>query len=636
MSLTYSSFFYNIFLEGISPKEKIQKYKIDNPFLIQFILRYGEEIDWNKVKQTIDINSQVQRDLIPQFRSRLNSESHPKTVLYSGENMNINKEIELVRQAHPEHYDAISKIIQEKGKEEVKKYLVDIINKDKKSVLQIWLRRIDENVNDPIKQYLILKPIFDSTDSSKKKTPKPYIWMAVRDYLKNIEDSPYKLNNLMKSYESTLSNVLLHTERFKSIKSGNLKWIKIPGEKEDRENFESNVETLMGLSCNIWCISGKTMATHHLKNDGSFYLLLDVENKKPNALMAIRMKGDKIEEIRGELDAQKFDPVEMEAHLVKLTEEEENLNKYDVWEWINDERESRNLDKIIIPEISNFKEKVINAIRYELLKKRELDDVDQMKFSFLSDPEKENESLNFIIDKMITQLQFSERSPAMGVYIGDVRDVAEAFDDQGIKSYIKNIDGSSSVEVYGTQDFSIDTGNKIMNDFTLSRVIEEIKDNIDFEDEKNAKTVSIINKILSNGYGEDEPYGFLDDLNSEINLRRIDDDIQQLYDDVGYAFTEGVRRGIEQKINDMCNEHLRENFTILSGKYFEEIKYMIPLSLEELISIIQRNDEETLMYELDDIIKSDFKDNYTELDLDSAYYNYDFDMEAAQESYGNI
>jgi hypothetical protein len=137
--------FYSLFLEGISPKDKIRKYKIDDPFMIQFILRYGDEIEWNKIKTSDDIQNEISKTLLPDIIQRLRNKNHPKTVLYSGDNINVDKEVNLVRQAHPEHYENIVRIRKEKGDDAIKEYITDIINRDKNSVLSIWWSRINEN-----------------------------------------------------------------------------------------------------------------------------------------------------------------------------------------------------------------------------------------------------------------------------------------------------------------------------------------------------------------------------------------------------------------------------------------------------------------------------------------------------------
>jgi hypothetical protein len=626
--------FYSLFLEGISPKDKIRKYKIDDPFMIQFILRYGDEIEWKDIKTSEDIENEISKNLLPNILKRLRDKNHPKTVLYSGDNIDVDKEVNLVRQAHPEHYENIIRIRKEKGDDAIKEYITDIINRDKNSVLWIWWSRINENLKNPVQKYLTLKPIFDSTDSSKKKTPKPYIWSAVRNFLKSIESNPYDLRSLTKIYELTLSEQLSNVERFKRIPTGDLIWIKIPGKREDPKNFDSNVETLMGLSCNIWCISGKTMANTYLSGDGSFYLLLDIKNKKPTALMAVRMRGDKVEEIRGELEEQRFDPVEMEQGLLDLTKEE-NLDQYQVWEWINEERKNRKLEVKIPKEIQDFKNTVKENILEILIAKENLEDRNQLTFDFFQANEM-YEQLEYFADQILDILTFSEKRPEMGILIGDLNDVKEEFDDDGISSYLRTVDYGSDISVYDT-DVSEDQGNEIMlTRYDLNNVVEEIKSNIDFSDESNTEIVQIINDLLESGaYSNEQPYSFLSALNEAIDLKDIDYDIERMYEFVVYAYQDGIRIGIVDKIYSDLLDHLKDNFSIISGKYLDEFIFSVPVDIEDLKNIITFNSNDEILDILKDTLLDTFKEDYSEFDTDSAHNNYDFDLESAKESYRN-
>lgn len=626
--------FYSLFLEGISPKDKIRKYKIDDPFMIQFILRYGDEIEWNNIKTSEDIQNEISKTLLPNILKRLRDKNHPKTILYSGDNINVDKEVNLVRQAHPEHYENIVRIRKEKGDDAIKEYITEIVNKDKNSVLSIWWSKINENLKNPVQKYLTLKPIFDSTDSSKKKTPKPYIWSAVRNFLKSIESNPYDLRSLTKIYELTLSEQLSNVERFKRIPTGDLIWIKIPGQSKDPKNFDSNVETLMGLSCNIWCISGKTMANRYLSGDGSFYLLLDITNKKPTALMAVRMSGDRVEEIRGELEGQSFDPVEMEQSLLDLTKEE-NLDQYQVWEWINQERSQRKLEVKIPKEIQDFKNTVKENILEILISKENLQDRNQLKFDFFQAPDK-YEQLEYFADQILDILTFSEKRPEMGILIGDLNDVQEEFDDDGISSYLHTREYGNDISVYDTY-VSDSIGNKIMlSRYDLNNVVEEIKSNIDFSDENNAETVQIINNLLESGaYSNKEPYSFLSALNEEIDLDDIDYSIKSMYDYVVYAYQDGIRNGIQNQIYSDLLDHIKDNFSIISGKYLDDFILSVPVDIEDLKDIIVVNSNDEILDILKDTLLDTFKDNYSKFDTDSAHNNYDFDLESAKESYRN-
>lgn len=616
---SFKNFFYLLYES--SPKDKIQKYKITDPFLTQFIFRYSDEIKWGQIESINDIKQFVLTNLIPDFRKRLYDDKHPKTILYSKENINVAKEIELVRQAHPEHYENIKKLQKEKGDEEIKTYLADVINKDKQTVLQIWLNKIFENIEDPIIQYLILKPIFDSTNSSKKKTPKPYIWSAVKSFLQQIETNPKELKNLSKIYDHTLSKQLQTNDKFKRILSEGLVWIKIPGKNEDPKNFENNIDTLMGLSHNSWCISGRTMASRYLDGDGAFYLLLDIINNKPTALMAIRMRGNNIEEIRGESDGQRFDPVEMEKHLITL-QEAENLNKYKVWKWINNERRFRKLDIIILPEITQYKEELTQKL------------IVMMKEKW---PDEDEDEIIAEANNIIDVLKFSDEELKAAIHIGDLEDIGNEMGDRSLiyfhNGQVNGFDLDSSVD-----DISNADGDAIMTaKYSLSDILQEIRDTdyIELDEPVEEEDYEIIE--LASLYTEDEPYSFLDTVKSKgYDLDEIGY-LEEAYSQVIWAYNDGINGGIENKMYELVQDHMNDNFVIISGDYLFEQQFGIEINEYNLQKYIDSLDDFNFgNQEPEYDLLYDFKEEYSSLDLDRAWYNYDFDLDRAKESYRNM
>jgi hypothetical protein len=615
--------FFQLLYES-SPKDKIQKFKISDPFLTQFIFRYSDEIKWAQISSSDDIKKFVETNLLPDLKQRLQNASHPKTVLYSKDNIDVAKEIELVRQAHPEHYDNIKKLQKEKGDDEIKTYIADVINKDKLAILNTWLYRLNENIEDPIIKYLVLKPIFDSTDSSKKKTPKPYIWSAVKSYLQQIEANPKELKNLSKVYDQTLGAQLKMTERFKKIPSDNLVWIKIPGQNEDSANFENNIDTLMGLSHNSWCISGKTMASRYLNGDGAFYLLLDNINNKPTALMAIRMHRDEIQEIRGEADGQKFDPVEMEQHLITL-QEAEGLNKYTVWKWINKERRYRELEPILPNEITQYKEELSVKLIQMIKDKWPIEDEDDIR------DEAEN---------IISELTFSDEEPKAAIQLGNLENVADELDDKSLQYYFKGVEGGFDDLAGDIYNISDSDGDAIMtSQYNLSDILQMIRDTnyIKLDEPVEDADHEIIE--IASYHSNDEPYSFLTSVkNAGYDLEEIGGyELEEAFRNILWAYSAGISRGIENKMGELVQEHISDNFVVLFGDYLEEKIFGIPVDEHVLQNYIDGLDVLDFgNFDVESYVIQDFKDNYFSLDLGRAWYDHEYDLEAAKETYRNI
>jgi hypothetical protein len=79
------------------------------------------------------------------------------------------------------------------------------------------------------------------------------------------------------------------------------KWIVIPSEEKDPENYEANVSKLMSFSsCKTgWCVRGSGMAKHYMGNRSDFHLYLDSDG---DAVVSLRVIDDNVEEVSGTED----------------------------------------------------------------------------------------------------------------------------------------------------------------------------------------------------------------------------------------------------------------------------------------------------------------------------------------------
>ena len=59
------------FVKIAGPKQKIQRYKINNPYLISFINKYENSIPWNRVKTSEDIQSYIKQVLLKQLYAKI-------------------------------------------------------------------------------------------------------------------------------------------------------------------------------------------------------------------------------------------------------------------------------------------------------------------------------------------------------------------------------------------------------------------------------------------------------------------------------------------------------------------------------------------------------------------------------------
>ena len=97
--------------------------------------------------------------------------------------------------------------------------------------------------------------------------------------------------NILKEYKNTLKNRYFNNNKISSNLTG---WIIIPSQKQDPENFKTNVEKLKTLSHHNWCTHSFNAEPYLSRGDFHVYL----EDGKPK--LGVRFIGNKIEEIQGE------------------------------------------------------------------------------------------------------------------------------------------------------------------------------------------------------------------------------------------------------------------------------------------------------------------------------------------------
>jgi len=287
-----------------SPKNIINNWKVDDPFLKFFIYTYEPLIDLSKVKSKEDLKKYIQSDLIPALKEKIdqkNPNSYYKKTMSDEEilaEFNEHPNDPLMQQA---------RIVYKNDPKAAKKVLLNVINKDKEESFNQWWNHIEENYKDnPAFLYSILNPIFESSPATQKNGPPPVNPEAIGVIKDEIGTKGVSQMNVFKkfnkiSYELDKKNVS------DSIKvDDNKNWIKVNSKLSDPTNYKENKEKLKRFATDSgWCIAGEQYADKYL-SIGDFWLYF--ENEKPK--VAIRLSGDKkVEEIRGLRNEQKtLDP----------------------------------------------------------------------------------------------------------------------------------------------------------------------------------------------------------------------------------------------------------------------------------------------------------------------------------------
>ncbi len=296
-------------------KSKIQRYSISNPSVKFFIHRYENSIPWDEVEKAkqsgknIDAYMQqyISSNLIPTLNEKINPNSsnnnfmNPELVT----DKDVIQEIMATEEAHGRVPRGTYTPDQIQGGRDM---IIHDINNEKATQFNEWWKYLNEEeiyVQDPAFQYSVLKPIIDSSPPDKKNSSPPLNAEILAGIWDEISNKGVNEMNILKKYRKLV--VKAEKERAKqegvqtTEKGG--RWIRIKGgpSVSDKGELKENINRLKNLSQGTgWC-TARGMADTYLPK-GDFYLY--IENDK--AVVAIRCVGNKVSEIRGYDNNQKY------------------------------------------------------------------------------------------------------------------------------------------------------------------------------------------------------------------------------------------------------------------------------------------------------------------------------------------
>ena len=296
-----------LLIKVAAAKSKIQRYNIVNPSLKFFIHKYENTIPWADVdaaKQKGDnpekvISNFISSVLIPNLRKKIDPAFKDNNYL---KRYDVKGEYDAAVAAHranPEHaidpnLEAVYRVYQRDpvGAEQI---ILKGVNSDKALSFNGWwdyLHKEDSYKNDPAFLYSILKPMIDSSPETQKNGPPPLNAEALSQIWDQIVNQGVNQMNVFKKYKKTAASV--DKKGSVVVEAADGEWVRIDSKKRDPKNFPANVEKLKRFSAsNGWC-TGWGLAQPYLEQ-GDFYMLV----RDNNAKVAIRMVGNKVQEIRG-------------------------------------------------------------------------------------------------------------------------------------------------------------------------------------------------------------------------------------------------------------------------------------------------------------------------------------------------
>lgn len=278
---------------GASPKNIIQNWKVDDPFLKFFIYTYEPLIDLQRIKNQNDLIIYIKNELIPSLEQKIdinNKKGYYKQTLSDEE---IRHEFE--ENIHNPVIQS-ARNIYKRDPNAAKKTILQAINSDKQKSFKRWWDYMSKDYRDnPAFFYSILNPIIESSPSAQKNGPPPAHREAVSLIKDEIETKGVNQMNIFKKFTKTSFSLDKETSEFIDIDKDR-SWIRVDSKIRDQSNFTSNQEKLMRFATDSgWCIGQEGMSNTYLSK-GDFWLYF--EHKRPK--VAIRLlKDKKVEEIRG-------------------------------------------------------------------------------------------------------------------------------------------------------------------------------------------------------------------------------------------------------------------------------------------------------------------------------------------------
>lgn len=274
-----------------SVKEFISQYKTEDPFLVFFVATTSNlAIPWDQIKNVEDLNSFI-KTLVSKLYEKINPESSDN---------NYVKEVDLSRAHVGEN---IQNIYREQGEAAASEAYLKEVNGEKEKVFQKWWKLLTQDAqytDEPAFAYCMLRAILDKSPATTNRPPSSLNEQAVKNIYEKIKASGGKESfKIIKNYQKEVvkenQNALVANPDYEvDPNDSNNGWLRIKSKKNDKENYEKNLQTLKDYSFPAgWCTGSSHADTYLPKGDLWLYL------ENGDATVTVRFEGNSVGEIRG-------------------------------------------------------------------------------------------------------------------------------------------------------------------------------------------------------------------------------------------------------------------------------------------------------------------------------------------------
>jgi hypothetical protein len=254
------------------------------------VVKHEAQIDWSRhrIESAEALDSYLREVMLPSLRDWI-TPNHPKS--HYCKSLHLER---MLANSAP-HIDEARRIRQRKGNEAARQFLLGHINQHKKEHFDgWWCYLMKENplyAQHPAFQYLVLRPVFESSTAKDTRTPLPldaealaHLFELIRKGQVAPETKLLRLLSEIMAFGATAA-----ADEHRPSFGTNCRWVVI---QNDDVNSANRVAALSHGSG--WCVASSNMAAFYLPSS-DFHLLLEGGRAK----VALRLSENKAVEVQG-------------------------------------------------------------------------------------------------------------------------------------------------------------------------------------------------------------------------------------------------------------------------------------------------------------------------------------------------
>ena len=268
--------------------QKVRRYGISCPFQRVLVVKYERQIDWSgcRIESPEALNQHLREVLLPRLQ---------ELILETSSRNYFCKTIPLERMlANPApHIDEARSILARGGEQEARQFLLRHINVQKKEHFERWWSYVsvenEQYRSHPAFQYLLLRPVFESSTEKDTCAPLPVDAEALAHLFERMGNGRVAPGQKLLSLLCELMAFGAASNGERSGFGSDCRWVVIT---RGQKNAASRIAALSRGSG--WCVASAKMAANYLQAS-DFHLLVE----GGRAVVALRLSAKRAVEVQG-------------------------------------------------------------------------------------------------------------------------------------------------------------------------------------------------------------------------------------------------------------------------------------------------------------------------------------------------